>query len=330
MTTYLINASLAVLTFIFMRRTLAEWLREQRLWLKIAVPLLILGVTAVDIFFLTYFETIFCVGMILILYLFRKDIFGFLKRISEKKLGKLLVTFCVMFGFFGMWLGLAVFYKTDIGKYIGVKNYLYHKYNEEFDVNGFMGAKIKGSSTNKLTCCPKNGNPATDSFNVERKKNLSIGSRRFASDNYYGVIIREDYEKYVSTFIDDYFEDFTVNVNFNFSGLSNSKYMSDEFDRDTSLEEFLAFQRDENNYRACNFAQLDIVLNFQPTVTDQEWLTNQVSDLFDYLATEYNYLRIYVMGSEDNYNVITGLLSPEFEVNGFRISDDFFKKVEEK
>lgn len=170
MTTYLINASLAMLTFIFMRRTLVNWLRERRLWLKIAVWLLILAVTAVDIFFLTYFETIFCIGMLLILYLFRKDIFGFLKRISEKKLGKLLVTFCVMFGFFGMWLGLAIFYKTDIGKYIGVKNYLYHKYNEEFDVNGFMGAKIKGSSTNRLTCCPKNGNPETDSFNVERKK----------------------------------------------------------------------------------------------------------------------------------------------------------------
>ena len=120
-----------------------------------------------------------------------------------------------------------------------MKNYLYHKYNEEFEVSGFFGATIAEHPTNQLTCCPKNGNTATDSFNVVRKNTLSVGSRRFASDNYYGIIIREDYEKYVSDIVSKYFDEFKVFVRFEFSGISNTKYMSDEFDKNTSLEDFL-------------------------------------------------------------------------------------------
>lgn len=252
-----------------------------------------------------------------------------MKKILSKKFGKLLATGSVFLFVFVLWFGLAVFYRTDIGMPIGVQNYLFHKYHEEFDVNGFFGATITGHPTNQLTCCPKNGNPATDAFNVVRKNTLSIGSRRFASDNYYGIIIRDDYEEYISTFIDDYFDDFTVNVYFDFSGLSNTKYMSDEFDKETSLEEFLAFQKDENKFRACNFARLNIILNFQPTLTDKEIVTTQSMNLLNRLATEYNYLDIYIMGSEDNYNVITGYITYDFRVEGFRISDNFFKNEEE-
>ena len=195
MTIYIINALLVLLMLVLFLRTLIGWLKEQKLWQKIAIPVLILAVSAVDIFFLTLFETVFCMIVILIVFLFRKDIFGFLKRVSEKKLGKLKTIGCVLVGFFGIWLSLALFYRTDMGMPIGVKNYLYHKYNEEFDVSGFMGATIAGHPTNQLTCCPKNGNALTDSFNVVRKNTLSVGSRLFASDNYYGIIIREDYEK---------------------------------------------------------------------------------------------------------------------------------------
>ena len=80
---------------------------------------------------------------------------------------------------FILWFGLAGFYRTDIGMPIGVQNYLFHKYHEEFDVNGFFGATIVGHPTNQLTCCPKNGNPATDAFNVVRKNTLSIAKNSF-------------------------------------------------------------------------------------------------------------------------------------------------------
>lgn len=319
-----------LLVMVLLCRPYIGWVKNSS---KKIIPILTgvfaLAISPIMVIFLTLFEVLFCLSVVVIVFLLRKPISSFIKKISIQKLGKLKVVGCILASVVVLWFGLAVFYRTDIGMPIGVQNYLFHKYHEEFDVNGFFGATIAGHPTNQLTCCPKDGNPATDAFNVVRKNTLSIGSRRFASDNYYGIIIREDYEEYISTFIDDYFDDFTVNVYFDFSGLSNTKYMSDEFDKETSLEEFLAFQKDENKFRACNFARLNIILNFQPTLTDKEIVTTQSMNLLNRLATEYNYLDIYIMGSEDNYNVINGYITYDFRVEGFRISNDFFKKLEE-
>ena len=294
MTTYLVNALLVMLMLVLFGRKLVGWLKERKIWLKIAIPVLILAFSAVDIFFLTLFETLFCMVIILIVFLFRKDIFGFLKRVSGKKLGKLMATGCVLIGVFGIWLSLAVFYRTDIGMPIGVKNYLYHKYNEEFDVNGFMGVKIKGSSTNKLTCCPKKGNPATDSFNVERKKNLSIGSRRFASDNYYGIIIREDYEKFISEILSEYFDEFQLYVNFNWSGLSNVKYMSDHLDKSTSLDEFLKFQKESGE--SCNIVTIE---NFVPENCRND-KSQYISEIAEKLKNYSGGIIMYIFYCDEN------------------------------
>ena len=78
---------------------------------------------------------------------------------------------------------------------------------------------------------------------MARKNTLSIGSKRFASDNYYGIIIRDDYEKYISDILDDYFDEFKVDVKFEWSGLSNVKYMSDELNKSISLKDFFEYQK---------------------------------------------------------------------------------------
>ena len=243
------------------------------------------------------------------------------------KYGKLKAAGFTVAAVFALWLGLAVFYKTDIGIPIGVKNYLYHKYNEEFDVDGYFGVKIAGNPQNQLTCCPKNGNPQTDSFNVVRKKNLSVGSRLFASDNYYGIIIREDYEEYISTFIDDYFDDFTVKVYFETSGLSNAKYMSDELNKSTSLADFLEYQKNDNNIRGCNYAIVIITLKQQPTITEKEKTLQNANKLFKQLSKQYRLLSVYIQ-STSKYN-ISALITHDGELKTYDVDDDFFSLQEE-
>lgn len=223
---------------------------------------------------------------------------------------------------FSLWLGLALFYRTDIGTPIGLKNYLYHKYNEEFK---YIGVKPDGANYGFY---PINGNCETDKFNVVRKKYLSVGSRLFASDNYYGIIIRDEYEKHVLTYTDKYFDDCKAKVYFNSSDLSNLTYMSDEFDKNTSLEEFLAFQKDENNIRGCNFADLYIELSFQPTKSDEIAVTTKALNMFEDLTSEYSLLQVYIRGSEDTYNVITGIITRDSKVGYYRISENFFKTEE--
>ena len=250
-----------------------------------------------------------------------------MKKILSKKFGKLIATGSVFLFMFILWFGLAVFYRTDIGMPIGVQNYLFHKYHEEFDVNGFFGATIAGHPTNQLTCCPKNGNPATDAFNVVRKNTLSIGSRRFASDNYYGIIIRDDYEEYISTFIDDYFDDFTVNVYFETSGLSNAKYMSDEFNKSTSLADFLEYQKNDNNIRGCNHAIVIVTLKQQPTISEKEITIQNANKLFIQLSKQYRLLSVYIQ-STSKYN-ISALITHDGELKTYDVIDEFFSLREE-
>lgn len=330
MTGYITKALFILLVYVLIFRAYLKWAKNSPKKIKpIIAGIIAIGSGTAAVFLLTLFEVLFCLAVFCAIFIFRKKLYKLYHEMLSGKYGKLKAAGFTVAAAFALWLGLALFYRTDFGMPIGVQNYLFHKYNEEFEVSGFFGATIAGHPTNQLTCCPKNGNKATDCFNVARKNTLSIGSRRFASDNYYGIIIRDDYEKYVSDIIDDYFDDFTVNVYFEFSGLSNIRYMSDEFDKGTSLEEFLAFQKDEDNIRACNFARLDICLNFQPTISEQEFLTNKSLQLFEKIASEFNGLRIYITSIEDNYNVITGLITFDSNVDDFRISDSFFKNEED-
>lgn len=71
-------------------------------------------------------------------------------------------------------------------------------------------------------------------------------------------------------------------------------------------------------------------MNFQPTISEQELLTNKSLQLFEKIASEFNGLRIYITSIEDNYNVITGLITFDSNVDDFRISDNFFKNEEEE
>lgn len=330
MTGYITKALFILLVYVLIFRAYLKWTKNSPKKIKpIIAGIIAIGSGTAAVFLLTLFEVLFCLAVFCTIFIFRKKLYKLYHEMLSGKYGKLKAAGFTVAAAFALWLGLALFYRTDFGMPIGVQNYLFHKYNEEFEVSGFFGATIAGHPTNQLTCCPKNGNKATDCFNVARKNTLSIGSKRFASDNYYGIIIRDDYEKYVSDIIDDYFDDFTVNVYFEFSGLSNIRYMSDEFDKGTSLEEFLAFQKDEDNIRACNFARLDICLNFQPTISEQEFLTNKSLQLFEKIASEFNGLRIYITSIEDNYNVITGLITFDSNVDDFRISDNFFKNEED-
>lgn len=267
--TILLNFLIDALVFTLMSRNIFSWVKTRYggQGVKYKANLIFCGiivVSAVPAVFLTFNEFLMLTAVILVAYFFRKNLFAFAQKTLSKKNGKIKLAGSIAAAVFVLWFGLALFYRTNIGIPIGVKNYLYHKYWEEFEVSRFFGATVWGHPTNQLTCYPKNGNPQTDAFNVARKNTLSVGSRRFASDNYYGIWIRDDYENYISTFIDDYFDEFKVYVRFDFSGLSNVKYMSDCFDKSTSLEDFLSFQKDEDKIRACNTADLTIILEHQP------------------------------------------------------------------
>ena len=274
------------------------------------------------IYFLTFFEACFVAVVASVGFLMRYTLLEIFKAQYARKHGKLHVVKAVCIICFSFWLGLAWFYKTDIGVKTGLKNYLYHKYHEEFKC---IGESPDGA---QFGFYPINGNDDTDNFNVVRKRWLSIGSRLFASDNYYGIIIRDEYEKHVLTYADKYFDNCKAEVRFNSSGLSNLTYMSDEFDKSTTLEEFLAFQKDEDNIRGCNFADLFIDLNFQPTESDEFTVTNKALNLFEDLTSEFCFLQVHISGSEDTYSVITGLITRDSKLDYYRISDNFFKAEE--
>lgn len=297
----LLKVLVVLLIMVLLFRHYLGWVKNSS---KKIIPILTgvfaLAISPIMVIFLTLFEVLFCLSVVVLLFLFRKHISNFMKKILSKKFGKLLATGSVFLFMFILWFGLAVFYRTDIGMPIGVQNYLFHKYHEEFDVNGFFGATIAGHPTNQLTCCPKNGNPATDAFNVVRKNTLSIGSRRFASDNYYGVIIKEDYEKYVSDIVSKYFDEFEVEVDFNWSGLSNIKYMSDVFDKSTSLEEFLEYQK--KNAKSCNVAEITIILNSENSNYKSNLL--EIGNVF-LESTNCVIIDVYIQNKQNNVCYIT-------------------------
>ena len=326
MSKYILNTMVVLLTLMLYRRSAVSFIKGKWAADKKAAAVLVCVGTALlcgaVIYFLTFFEACFVSVVASVGFLMRYTLLEIFKAQYARKHGKLHVVKAVCIICFSFWLGLALFYKTDIGVKTGLKNYLYHKYHEEFK---YIGVKPDGVNYGFY---PINGERDTDTFNVVRKRWLSVGSRLFASDNYYGIIIRDEYEKHVLTYADKYFDNCKAEVRFNSSGLSNLTYMSDEFDKSTTLEEFLAFQKDEDNIRGCNFADLFIDLNFQPTESDEITVTNKALNLFEDLTSEFCLLQVYITGSEDTYSVITGLITRDSKVGYYRISDNFFKAEE--
>lgn len=301
MTNYIAKALFILLVYVLLFRTYLKWTKNSP---KKIIPV-ITGIIAVAagtaaVFLLTLFEVLICLTVICAVFLFRKKIRALYRDILSSKYGKFKSVGLTVASVLALWMWLALFYRTDFGMPIGVQNYLFHKYNEEFEVSGFFGATIAGHPTNQLTCYPKNGNKATDCFNVARKNTLSIGSKRFASDNYYGIIIRDDYEKYVSDIVSKYFDEFKVYARFEYSGLSNVKYMSDELNKSTSLEDFLEFQRE--NQRGCNSVYITIHALSDVSAEEAEMINNSlVDDIRKNISLASVFLNIF---NDEEYNKI--------------------------
>ncbi len=332
MTNLMVKLLLLLLAAILMSRAYIGWIKVNKSG-KSGIIKIVLSVIFICFFIYvqlsetTMFEFLLGFSIILLLFAFRKGISKLFAKLCNSKLGKIKAVGIILLFPVGIWLALALFYRTPLGMPIGVKNYLYHKYDEEFEMAGFWAATPAGHPINEFTCWPKNGNRQTDSFNVVRKNTLSVGSRSFASDNYYGIIIREDYENYISNFIDTYFDNYEVSVYFKSGGLSNTKYMTDEFDKNTSLAEFLAFQRDEENIRGCNFATVVIHLKDQPSIKEKNIVLDNANNLFDSLLYEYRNLGLFLT-TNSKYN-ISALITHDGILKTYKVEDRFFKSEEE-
>lgn len=301
MTGYMTKALFILLVYVLLFRTYLKWAKNSPKKIKpIIAGIIAMGAGTAAVFLLTLFEVLFCLAVFCAIFIFRKNLYKLYREMLSGKYGKLKASGFTVAAVLALWLGLALFYRTDFGMPIGVQNYLFHKYNEEFEVSGFFGATIAGHPTNQLTCFPKNGNKATDCFNVARKNTLSIGSKRFASDNYYGIIIREDYEEYVSDIVSKYFDEYKVFVQFEFSGLSNVKYMSDELNKNTSLNDFLEFQR--KNQRGCNSVYINIYALKDISAEEAEIINNSlINDICENISLASVHLNIF---NDEEYNKI--------------------------
>ena len=349
MSKYILNTMVVLLTLMLYRRSAVSFIKGK--WAadkKAAAVSVSVGTVLLCgavIYFLTFFEACFVSVVASVGFLMRYTLLEIFKAQYARKHGKLHVVKAVCIICFSFWLGLALFYKTDIGVKTGLKNYFYHKYHEEFK---YIGVKPDGVNYGFY---PINGERDTDTFNVVRKRWLSIGSRLFASDNYYGIIIRDEYEKRISEYINKYFNDYKVYVKFNSSGLSNLTYMSDEFDKNTSLNEFIEFQHDIERSKSCNYASVEIFFNKQPLMEEKDIILNKINLLNDELIKEYSYINImftvfdeksrysfeslsrrnYIKWSNPNnwdYKVhrIDVLINSKSEISYFGVDDKFFKE----
>lgn len=174
MTNLLFKIILTVLSIVLMSRAYISWIKSKKdskygITAIMASAVLIGLLIYVELFRTTMFEFLLFLAIAMLLFVFRKRIGVFLKKLSLQKGAKIKVTAAVMLFPVGIWLALALFYRTPLGMPIGVKNYLYHKYDEEFEMAGFWAATPAGHPINEFTCWPKNGNKETDSFNVVKK-----------------------------------------------------------------------------------------------------------------------------------------------------------------
>lgn len=324
--TILLNFLVAALVFTLISRKLFSFIKARHggQGVKYKANIIFCGIiviSAVPVVFLTFNEFLMLTAVIMVSYFFRKKLLAFSEKTLSKKNGKIIFAGSIAAAVFVLWFGLALFYRTDFGMPIGVKNYLYHKYWEEFEVSGFFGATVWGHPTNQLTCYPKNGNPQTDAFNVARKNTLSVGSRRFASDNYYGILIKDDYQEFVEAILDDYFEEYKVDVDFNWSGLSNVKYMSDVFDKSISLDKFLKYQKE--NGESCNTATIKVYV-------PQDYYKNKtqnISKLANNLKSISNCIIIYIFYINANGKSDIGYTDILINCNGELYINNYIEEV---
>lgn len=300
MTNLMIKALLLLLALILMSRAYIGWIKVNKAK-KIGIVKIVFSVIFicffiyVQLFETAMFEFLLVFSIILLLFAFRKRISKLFAKLCNSKFGKVKAVGMILLFPVGIWLALALFYRTPLGMPIGVKNYLYHKYDEEFDMAGFWAATPAGHPINEFTCWPKNGNRQTDSFNVVRKNTLSVGSRSFASDNYYGIIIREDYENYISEIVSKYFDEYKVYAYFDFSGLSNTSYMSDEFDKKTTLNDFFDYQRKKSE--SCNSVYIYIYA-YDNLAKDKAKTIND--DIVNEIKTNVSLATVYFKIFNDN------------------------------
>lgn len=356
MTDLMVKALLLLLAAILMARAYIGWIKANKAKksgiVKIIFSIIFICLfVCVELFETTMFEFLLGFAVAFLLFAFRKRISKLFAKLCNSKFGKVKAVSMILLFPVGIWLALALFYRTPLGMPIGVKNYLYHKYDEEFEMSRFWAATPAGHPINEFTCWPKNGNRQTDSFNVVRKNTLSVGSRSFASDNYYGIIIREDYENYISEIVSKYFDEHKIYVRFATSGISNTMYMSDVFNKKTSLDEFLKFQKDKLKHHSRNTANVDIFLPQQYSINDKDLIVTKIQKLCDELKNDFCYIKvnILVFTEESRYNYksltlsnylnwrdsnnwdydpkrIVFRLNHNSELSYFIIDEDFFKE----
>lgn len=301
MTNNLIKIVLTALATILMSRVYIDWIKANKAKKSGMVKILF---SIIFIFFFVYIELFqttmfeFLLGFLITLLLFasRKRI----RKIFSSKLGKVKAVGAILLFPVGIWLALALFYQTPLGKPIGVKNYLYHKYDEEFETSSTWAENYWGKPVNGFICWPKNGIKETDVFRVEKKRTLSAGSMLFASDNYYGIIIRKDYENSIAEVIDNYFEEFKIFARFEYSGISNIVYMSDHLSKDTTLEEFIEYQSDKNTRSSHDSASVDVFIP-EELIADKESTIKKIDMIAKELEHKYPYLTVsFITMSDDS------------------------------
>ena len=296
MTNLMLKALLLLLAAILMARAYIGWIKANKAKksgiVKIIFSIIFICLfVCVELFETTMFEFLLGFAVAFLLFAFRKRISKLFAELCNSKFGKVKAVSMILLFPVGIWLALALFYQTPLGKPIGVSNYLYHKYDEEFEVACVWAENSYGRPINGFNCWPKNGTRATEAFRVEKKRTLSAGSKLFASDNYYGIIIREDYENSIAEVIDDYFEEFKIFACFDYSGISNIVYMSDYLSKDTTLEEFIEYQSDKNTRSSHNTASVDVFLP-KELVTDKESTLEKIGMIAEELNYKYPYLTV--------------------------------------
>lgn len=305
MTNFFTKIVLTLLAIILMSRAYIGWIKVNKAKksgiIKIVVSVIfICFFIYVQLFETTMFEFLLGFSIILLLFAFRKRISKLFAKLCNSKFGKVKAVGMILLFPVGIWLALALFYQTPLGKPIGVKNYLYHKYDEEFETSSTWAENYWGKPVNGFICWPKNGTKETDVFRVEKKRTLSAGSRLFASDNYYGIIIRKDYENSIAEVIDNYFEEFKIFARFEYSGISNIVYMSDHLSKDTTLEEFIDYQSDKNTRSSHDSASVDVFIP-EELIADKESTIKKIDMIAKELEHKYPYLTVsFITMSDDS------------------------------
>jgi len=153
MTNLMIKALLLLLAIILMSRAYIGWIKVNKAK-KIGIVKIVFSVIFicffiyVQLFETTTFEFLLGFSIILLLFAFRKRISKLFAKLCNSKFGKVKAVSMILLFPVGIWLALALFYRTPLGMPVGVKNYLYHKYVEEFEMASFGAATPACNSIN--------------------------------------------------------------------------------------------------------------------------------------------------------------------------------------